>query len=234
LLQQYKSLIREQDQQLSELRRQLEDVQVDHKKLQSQVEEMGHTEQQLRDQNSLLRAQKGSGQVNGSDSDAVTSQLQYDITGLRGQLDKLTGDCADKDATISKLQHELEVVTAQVSSSETGSSGDHVVRPETDVNSSQTEESQGDSSQSSQAQVEALQQELSALKEQLKLKDGQLESAHKQLEGTQQEHEDLLVLLTEQDVKINEYKDRLRQLGEKIADDDDDENWTGEDVEEDS
>lgn len=38
-----------------------------------------------------------------------------------------------------------------------------------------------------------------------------------ELEKLRKDQEDLLVLLADQDSKINHYKDRLKQLGEKVT-----------------
>merc|ERR1719220_461784 len=50
-----------------------------------------------------------------------------------------------------------------------------------------------------------------------------LENAEQQLESLNSEQEDLLVMLSEQEETINKYKTRLRELGENIASDVEDE-----------
>lgn len=58
LLSQYKELIREQDEQLTSLRGQLVSLQNENENLKLQLQEQHSVVQQLRDQNSLLKAQK--------------------------------------------------------------------------------------------------------------------------------------------------------------------------------
>ncbi|KAK3579520.1 hypothetical protein CHS0354_028349 [Potamilus streckersoni] len=51
-----------------------------------------------------------------------------------------------------------------------------------------------------------------------------------ELDTVKKEQEDLLVLLADQDNKIDKYKARLRELGQEVEDDDDDEELDNEDV----
>ena len=58
LLNQYKEVIREQDQQLTVLRREFCTLKEEHSQILLQMQEQSQHIQQLKDQNSLLRAQK--------------------------------------------------------------------------------------------------------------------------------------------------------------------------------
>lgn len=69
----------------------------------------------------------------------------------------------------------------------------------------------------------ALQEKLKELQNENEAKDGELERLRK-------DQDDLLELLTDQDVRLNSFKSRLRELGEDIKDDDDSDNNSVEDV----
>lgn len=64
----------------------------------------------------------------------------------------------------------------------------------------------------------------------LKLEAEEKEKAE-ELERLRKDQEDLLELLTEQDLKLNAFKYRLRELGENIEDADSDNNSASSDVE---
>lgn len=80
LLAQYKELIREQDGQLTVLRKQLAQLQADNSSLQSQLTQQQSTVQQLRDQNSLLKVQKTS--MTTGNQPSYTSHLADNVQGL--------------------------------------------------------------------------------------------------------------------------------------------------------
>lgn len=63
----------------------------------------------------------------------------------------------------------------------------------------------------------ALQQKLKQLEEENMEKDSELERLRK-------DQDDLLELLTDQDCRLNTFKNRLRELGENIEDDEDSDN----------
>ncbi|KAK3922841.1 General vesicular transport factor p115 [Frankliniella fusca] len=132
LLLQYKELIRSQDNQIQEMRRQLHQYEIERQGSQMQIEELSATVSQLRDQTRLLSAAANTG---------VTSTLSSDIN-------KLSISNQDNLSKCSELEDELD-----------------------------------------------------------KLRKDQ---------------EDLLVLLADQDTKLMKYKTRLKQLGEKVESDDDD------------
>lgn len=61
------------------------------------------------------------------------------------------------------------------------------------------------------------------LKNRLEQVQKELNEANEELESIRKEQEDLLVLCSDQDTKLKDYRSRLRNLGEQIEDDDDDE-----------
>ena len=58
IVKQYKELIREQDAQLTSLKEELATANLHHSESQKKLEDLGHTVQQLKDQNALLKAQR--------------------------------------------------------------------------------------------------------------------------------------------------------------------------------
>lgn len=130
LLLQYKELIRSQDHQIQEMRRQLQQYEIDRQSSQMHIEELNATVSQLRDQARLLSAAANTG---------VTGALETDVQRLSMTTEEENKKSVEYEEELYKLR---------------------------------------------------------------------------------KDQEDLLVLLADQDLKINTYKNRLQQLGEKVDSDD--------------
>lgn len=55
------------------------------------------------------------------------------------------------------------------------------------------------------------------MEEELSRKEGEKESVKEELETLKKEQEDLLVLLADQDTKIDKYKSKLKELGQEVS-----------------
>ena len=55
------------------------------------------------------------------------------------------------------------------------------------------------------------------MEEELSKKDGDKDKVKEELETLKKEQEDLLVLLADQDTKIDKYKQKLKELGQEVS-----------------
>lgn len=135
LLLQYKELIREQDRRFQKASNTIEQLNSHHAALQAQLEEMNQINCQLRDENTLLRAQLATGAAE------PNLNMEYEDQQIQLRLSQAEKDATDRAAEIERLR---------------------------------------------------------------------------------KDQDDLLVLLTDQDLKLNQFKERLRELGEPVDDEDSD------------
>lgn len=240
LLQQYKGLIRDQDQQLSELRIKLSDLQSEHSKLLAQIDEMGSSIQQLKDQNSLLKAQRGSF-MSSSNSDISSSPgtLKEKLEGLQAELDSTKQALEERNQLVESLRS-LHVSDAPVmDDNELGRLNAVIAKQRDEIENLKqlnVRNEQEKIAQGSATAMTLLADEKRTLEEQLlKLneKSQKLEQHNEglekekftlktELEALKKEQDDLLMLLTEQETKLDMYKKRLKELGDVIEDDFDD------------
>ncbi|XP_055949873.1 general vesicular transport factor p115-like [Argiope bruennichi] len=224
LLKQYKDVIRDQDQQLHELRSQFSELKSQYELSKTQVEDMSSTIQQLKDQNALLKAQRS---VSGNNSSQEVLQLKQEIEQLKLKCDQQQLEISAKSEAVNQ-----EVTTS--------------LPTESKEKSSQCDEEKNHIVSDLEKQLESCHAEISNLKEQLKEYEEKLQnsstsettslaleevnkqlteecaSLKEQLTLVKKEQEDILILLTEQSEKITDYKNRLRNLGQTVEDDDDD------------
>ena len=200
VLTQYKELIREQDQRISQITQANLYLQRELTNAKSQIEELNISIQTLQDQNSLLKAQKSS---NGPITEIITPKTNSDSSDLINKIDTLEKEIRVRDDII----HELEV------------------RMTLNNNDDSTEIE----IKNLQKQVEALQNALARKEnevEELKQNNnhpvnGEENDVRNAYETLQSEQEDLLMMLSDQDSKLKEYKKRLKALGQPILDDED-------------
>jgi PREDICTED: USO1 homolog, vesicle docking protein-like len=76
-------------------------------------------------------------------------------------------------------------------------------------------------------EVSILKNDKKVLLEKVETLEGQIAKALNDLDNTKKEQDDLLILLTDQDSKIREYKKKLSELGHKVEDDYEDDIETG-------
>lgn len=285
---QYKELIREQDTQLNEMKKELKKLQAKDTSCKEEIDEMKLQIQQLKDQNAVLKAQKGShgsqtdskkeeelsqmkqelenlqsklkakddelqkvkvdliaaqaacvnlselsgGEENKENCPTETAHLQTSIQQLSVEMTELRRTLADKDEQIHTALSQKEELQKLLESKEAESNTEAVP-------SSVSEEQLTTLTE----QVKTVQSEKTALQarltksndENLRLLDKikKLEEEKNNIniekenilvdtETLKKEQEDLLVLLADQDSRIDQYKKKLKELGELDIDDDDD------------
>jgi hypothetical protein len=219
---QYKEVIREQDEKIGERDRRIADLTKANLYLQSelgaarqQAEELQGTVQSLKDLNSVLRAQQ-SGTPSSSKTAAAAAE--------NGPVVVKPGFTAEEKAALERevkirddIIQELEIrlsSSAPPTVNGTGDGADGPTQAEMDL---------------LQSQVRALQQALARRDEEdcgrAEARAAELSRQHReeaarlrvQAESAREEQEDLLVLLSDQEQKLAQYRARLEQLG--VADD---------------
>ncbi|XP_060071350.1 general vesicular transport factor p115-like [Ylistrum balloti] len=282
---QYKELIQEQDTQLKSVTQELDLLRSQNISSTSNLSELREQVQQLKDQNALLKAQKG------SQGAVLDTKKDDDLRNLQEELERLKLYVSEKETAMEKLKGDLTVSEAKVLAYQTAGEEDkennpsevavlqatvnrikcdlqeaqHIVT-ERDAevsrlatlhteaqkqieylnqvkNENSSQAAGGGDSVLLQEEIQKLSSEKSTLQERLtKANEDNLnliDKANKAQEETKQvikeknevaeeldnlkrEQEDLLVLLADQDTKIDTYKTRLKALGEQVEEDDDD------------
>ena len=250
VLLQYKDLIREQDQRINEISRANIYLQQELVNSKQQLEETRQHVQELQDKNALLKtAQQVNGGLNNvvngqgtsnipSESDKVINNqdndnlLQTKVVQLSAQLEKseqrlkmMDVDLKARDSVISEL--ETRIASSQI----TSSNNSHL-----DTNGI---------SDPVKIEVATMRQQLNALQFTIAKRDEQIEQLNAQLldhktlvidheltakheelktsyDALQTEQDDLLIMLSDQDNKLEKYKHKLRELGHCIASDEED------------
>ena len=200
VLLQYKELIREQDLRISQISQANLYLQQELANAKAQVEDLNTTIQTLQDQNSLLKAQRTCNGPTGVET------VKFDSRKMEDKIENLEKEIRVRDDII----HELEVKLILNNNDEDDSSDIEV--------------------KNLAKQVEALQNtlakrdhEIEDLKQQQEHPVNGESDLKSQLETLQGEQDDLLMMLSDQDSKLKEYKKTLKALGQPILEEEDDE-----------
>ncbi|XP_043529902.1 general vesicular transport factor p115-like [Chiloscyllium plagiosum] len=259
IVNQYKELIREQDLQLNELKKQVTALTNQNEHSQTTITQQASQIQQLRDQYNLLKVQgkpldsqhhihNEAAQINGiqpKDTEEI-GRLQEEIEELKKQHNVLEGQLAEKELEINKLRAAQS--TGNLAEVGTEIAGDQPTDQHKLVGTAEAlvRDNDSDSAATKTAQLEnrlsVLDDENKMLKDQLKMLTEEKKSLDQQLASTnstiailetdkrklqqevtesKKEQDDLLVLLADQDQKIFGFKNRLKELGEPVEDEDD-------------
>ncbi len=225
VLGQYKELIREQDTRISEISKANIYLQQELAAAKASMEEMSGNLQTLQDQNALLKAQTGAhqsvmpmlnshhvGQV--PDSLSETPVSSADAEALKEA--KETIDRLEKELKVREdIIHELEVRITLPNSSEFSA---------IEIRNMQSQlEALHAALATKDEEIERLKVEAVNLKSNGHQNGGSSEDLKATLESVQAEQEDLLIMLSDQDGKLKEYRKRLKALGQPVEDDDEDE-----------
>ncbi|CAG2164249.1 unnamed protein product [Oppiella nova] len=222
LLNQYKEVIREQDQQLTVIRREFCVLKEEHSRVLMQMQEQSAHIQQLKDQNALLKAQKSA--ISPLNISAIDSSLPSDANSnecqeLRLEIQNLLQQIQTRDNDITALRNELSVKVQELKTR-------GAIELQTENQNQNQNQNEGLLNENRE-----LQELVSKLKSDLDINqsksssDSELLAERQKLESeldfVRKEQEDLLVLLTDQDSKLRHYKRRLKELGQTVEDDDD-------------
>ncbi|MED6263770.1 Vesicle-mediated ER to Golgi transport protein [Characodon lateralis] len=235
----YKELIREQDAQIQELKEKVASMTTQTEQLQATVSQQQSQIQQHKDQYNILKLKlgkenqsqsnnQGDTQVNGLQTEEL-SQLREQLEELRRQQTLLQTQLSEKEAVIDSLKSATQAAegpaggsdnTELLQSSDTAHPSDH---------SSDAAKAELESRLAAQtSETERLKESRSELEKQLASATStvailQTEKSKLQTEvqESKKEQDDLLMLLADQDQKIHSLKQKLKDLGETVEDEDD-------------
>uniref|UniRef100_A0A7N6A3E7 General vesicular transport factor p115 n=1 Tax=Anabas testudineus TaxID=64144 RepID=A0A7N6A3E7_ANATE len=236
---QYKELIREQDAQIQELKEKVSSMSSQNEQLQTTVTQQLSQIQQHKDQYNILKLKLGKdnqsqsnsqgdgSQVNGLQTEELT-QLREEVDQLRKQHTLLQTQLGDKDALINTLYVCLHYFSTLLSyllfltlftitptpcycpfpltSSSSSSPSSSLVQEET----KRLSESRA-----------GLEQQLASATSTVAILQTEKAKLQTEVQESKKEQDDLLMLLADQDQKIHSLKQRLKNLGETVEDEDD-------------
>uniref|UniRef100_A0A3B3ZCI8 General vesicular transport factor p115 n=1 Tax=Periophthalmus magnuspinnatus TaxID=409849 RepID=A0A3B3ZCI8_9GOBI len=234
---QYKELIREQDAEIQKLKEQVASVSTQNEQLQTMITQQLSQIQQHKDQYNILKLKLGKdnqsqsnsqgdiSQVNGVQTEELT-QLRDEVEELRKQNTLLQTQLGDKDSLINTLVSDINV---NVEILELEALRSQVQAQSTEISQLQTER------QELLRRAEATTGELKSLSESRANLELELASAtssvailqtensklQTDVQESKKEQDDLLMLLADQDQKIHNLRQRLKELGETVEDEDD-------------
>ena len=227
-VEQYKELIREQDKRITDLSHANIYLQQALVSAQQQVEELESSIQTLRDQNQLLKASNkapvasaaltnGETELfNAKDAQQVINNEQMEkVKEAEESRTKLEKELRLRDEIIMELEMRLQSESVAVGTNDT-------------VQATQMP----DEDKQQKIEGEMLQMQMQALYATVASKDAEIDrlnglvdefrSMKGDLEVLRAEQDDLLMMLSDQDSKMDGYKKRLKELGETLGGDDDD------------
>ncbi|XP_068088969.1 general vesicular transport factor p115 isoform X4 [Hyperolius riggenbachi] len=282
----YKTVIRDQDTQLEDLKQTVSSLQAKNEQLQTTVSQQLAQIQQHKDQYNLLKVQLGkdsqhhnahnnTAQVNGFQPEEV-SRLQEEIEELKKQQEILRGELSEKNNLIQTLSSQAVAQTEQAAGvsdqstelqKEMETLRSQLYVQSSEINKLQTErmellqkieanvtapgdDASGSKNNELEEKMARLLQELNSVKEELKAVSEERASLKRELDSarstaailqdeklkltqevseSKKEQDDLLILLADQDQKILALKNKLKELGQQVEDEDDLESGDGAD-----
>uniref|UniRef100_A0A8C6KS03 General vesicular transport factor p115 n=1 Tax=Nothobranchius furzeri TaxID=105023 RepID=A0A8C6KS03_NOTFU len=217
---QYKELIREQDAQIQELKEQVASMTTQTDQMQATISQQLSQIQQHKDQYNILKLKLGKdsqsqpstqadgSQVNGLQTEEL-SQLREELEELRKQHTLLQTQVGDKDALIDSLVS--AGFRSPVSPSSDGTS-DAIKELESRLSAQMSE---------TERLKAGLEQQLASATSTVAILQTEKSKLQSELQESKKEQDDLLMLLADQDQKIHGLKQRLKDLGEPVEDEDD-------------
>uniref|UniRef100_A0A0B8RYS4 General vesicular transport factor p115 n=1 Tax=Philothamnus irregularis TaxID=1899461 RepID=A0A0B8RYS4_9SAUR len=224
----YKNVIRVQDQELEELKKQIESFKIQNEQLQTAVTQQVSQIQQHKDQYNLLKIQLGKdnqhhsshsdmAQMNGVQSEEI-SKLHNEMEEWKHKLELLQEQLREKDSLIETLN------LTSVPASE-DSSADMIAKT-TDLERQLSAILQ--ENKELKNEIARLSEETTSFKQQLESSNSTVailknekSKLQQEIAESKKEQDDFLVLLADQDQKIIGLKNKLKELGEPIEDEDD-------------
>lgn len=225
LLQQYKEVIRNQDQLLCSLKDELQKLETECHNANKSIQEMTNIIQQLKDQNALLKARNAFSSANGGNS----SQNEEEYLKVKQCYDELK-------AKYEKLQHEVEekskILEKQILAEQAVSLKIDEERHAKEEELLKVIKEQSDEISNLKLAVKNFENQLETLQSQNSQYQALLNDSHTaqvenetvkdQLLLLQGEQEDLHVLIADQCTQLSAYRQRLKELGEQVSEDDED------------
>uniref|UniRef100_A0A8C3TE76 General vesicular transport factor p115 n=1 Tax=Chelydra serpentina TaxID=8475 RepID=A0A8C3TE76_CHESE len=208
-----------QPEEISKLRQEIEELKNKHEVLQGQLREKDSVIENLKSLQSETGITEQLSQIAASSGLEHANELHRELEALRIQIQSQSSD-------ISKLQSEKQELLQQMNTASVAALGDSSA-----VVAAKNNELEGRLLQ----EIKELKNEVKALSEEKALLKQHLDSInstvavlqdeksklHQEVAESKKEQDDLLVLLADQDQKILALKDKLKELGEPVEDEDD-------------
>ncbi|XP_074806489.1 general vesicular transport factor p115 isoform X2 [Natator depressus] len=220
-----------QPEEISKLRQEIEELKNKHEALQGQLREKDSVIENLKSLQSETGTTEHSSQIAASAGLEQANELRRELEALRIQIQSPSSD-------ISKLQSEKQELLQQMNTASVPALGDSSA-----ITAAKNSELEGRLLQ----EIKELKSEVKALSEEKALLKQHLDSInstvavlqdeksklHQEVTESKKEQDDLLVLLADQDQKILALKNKLKELGEPVEDEDDTESGDQGDEDED-
>uniref|UniRef100_A0A9J7XLI6 General vesicular transport factor p115 n=1 Tax=Cyprinus carpio carpio TaxID=630221 RepID=A0A9J7XLI6_CYPCA len=199
-----------QPEELSQLREQLEELQRQNQLLQTQLTE----------KDSLITSLKAEGVPSAERSTSEVTELQKEVELLKAQLQNQT-------AEITQLQSERQELLRGSESTAAAPGGDSVYTEKTaelesrlSAQTAETQKLKGEVKTLLESK-ELMEKELASATSTTAIMQAEKSKLQQEVQESKKEQDDLLMLLADQDQKILSLKQRLKDLGETIEDEDD-------------
>ncbi|ETE66216.1 hypothetical protein L345_08007, partial [Ophiophagus hannah] len=224
----YKNVIRVQDQELEELKKQIESFKIQNEQLQTTVTQQVSQIQQHKDQYNLLKIQLGKdnqhhsshsdmAQMNGVQSEEI-SKLHIEMEEWKHKLELLQEQLREKDSLIETLN--LTSVPASEDSSADMIAKTTDLERQLSVILQENKELKNEIARLSEEKT-SFKQQLESSNSTVAILKNEKSKLQQEIAESKKEQDDFLVLLADQDQKIIGLKNRLKELGEPIEDEDD-------------
>ncbi|XP_077671004.1 general vesicular transport factor p115 isoform X2 [Eretmochelys imbricata] len=220
-----------QPEEISKLRQEIEELKNKHEALQGQLREKDSVIENMKSLQSETGTTEHSSQIAASAGLEQANELCRELEALRIQIQSQSSD-------ISKLQSEKQELLQQMNTASVPALGDNSA-----ITAAKNSELEGRLLQ----EIKELKSEVKTLSEEKALLKQHLDSInstvavlqdeksklHQEVTESKKEQDDLLVLLADQDQKILALKNKLKELGEPVEDEDDTESGDQGDEDED-
>nr|XP_033480016.1 general vesicular transport factor p115 isoform X4 [Epinephelus lanceolatus] len=201
-----------QTEELTQLREEVEELRKQHSLLQTQ----------LSDKDALintLRSEKAEGSAAGSDN----TELLKELEALRSQVQSQSAEITQMKTERQELLRRAEARSSDaVSSSDGSSDAAKIAEVESRLaaQTTETEKLKEEAKSLSQSRAE-LEQQLASANSTVAILQTEKTKLQTEVQESKKEQDDLLMLLADQDQKIHSLKQRLKDLGETVDDEDD-------------
>uniref|UniRef100_A0A8K9UQ85 General vesicular transport factor p115 n=1 Tax=Oncorhynchus mykiss TaxID=8022 RepID=A0A8K9UQ85_ONCMY len=235
---QYKDLIRDQDTQIQELREQVSTLSLNSEQMQNQITQQQSQIQQHKDQYNILKLKLGKdsqglsssqgegAHVNGLHSEEL-SQLREEVEELRRQHTLQHTQLSDKDSLINTLvcvwggeSHIRKMYLVYPSLYSHAEAMPFLVSCPTSLSPRSLLPLQEECRGLREGHA-GLEQQLASAQSTVAIEQTEKTKLQQEVQESKKEQDDLLMLLADQDQKILNLKQRLRDLGETIDEDED-------------
>uniref|UniRef100_A0A672YRJ1 General vesicular transport factor p115 n=1 Tax=Sphaeramia orbicularis TaxID=375764 RepID=A0A672YRJ1_9TELE len=230
---QYKELIREQDAQIQELKEQVSSMTSQNEQMQATVAQQLSQIQQHKDQYNILKLKLGkenqsqsnsqgdASQVNGLQTEELT-QLREEVEELRQQHTLLQTQLSDKDSLINTLVSVVDASDTLTPSSDGSLDAAKMMELESRLTAQTSEiERLKEEVRSLSGGRTDLEQQLASATSTVAILQTEKTKLQTEVQESKKEQDDLLMLLADQDQKIHSLKQKLKDLGETVEDEDD-------------